>query len=115
MKFPVAALLAAAARLRPCRCAAGSAPAHAIKASSWILIDQASGQVIAGHDADQSVEPASLTKLMTAYAVFHALQDGKLKLDTPVPISEHAWRAEGSRTFVDVGIAGCRSKYCCRA
>mgnify|MGYP000114523939 CR=1 FL=1 len=52
---------------------------------------------------DARVEPASLTKLMTAYAVFHALQDGKLKLDAAVPISEHAWKAEGSRTFVDVG------------
>lgn len=49
------------------------------------------------------MEPASLTKLMTAYTVFHALQDGKLKLDTPVPISERAWRAEGSRTFLELG------------
>jgi D-alanyl-D-alanine carboxypeptidase (penicillin-binding protein 5/6) len=78
-------------------------PPPTINATTWVLIDQASGLVIAGHDADKSVEPASLTKLMTAYAVFHALRNGKLKLDTPVPISEHAWRSEGSRTFVNVG------------
>ncbi len=78
-------------------------PPPSIDARSWILLDQASGQVIAGHTMDLSVEPASLTKLMTAYAVFHALRDGKLKLDTIVPVSEHAWRAEGSRTFLDLG------------
>ncbi len=49
------------------------------------------------------MEPASLTKLMTAYAVFKALKENRLKLDELVPISEHAWKAEGSRTFVQVG------------
>jgi D-alanyl-D-alanine carboxypeptidase (penicillin-binding protein 5/6) len=49
------------------------------------------------------MEPASLTKLMTCYAVFHALKAGTLKLNEMVTISEHAWRAEGSRTFVQVG------------
>jgi len=78
-------------------------PPPTFKARSWILVDQASGSVVAGHAVDQPVEPASLTKLMTAYAVFHALRDGKLKLDTPVTVSERAWRAEGSRSFVDVG------------
>lgn len=77
-------------------------PAPRAPARSWILIDAASGQSLASHAADQPVEPASLTKLMTAYAVFHALQDGKLRLDTLVPVSEHAWRAEGSRTFLDL-------------
>jgi len=77
-------------------------PAPTIPARSWILIDAASGQPLARHAADQPVEPASLTKLMTAYAVFDALRDGKLRLDTLVPISERAWRAEGSRTFLDL-------------
>jgi D-alanyl-D-alanine carboxypeptidase (penicillin-binding protein 5/6) len=72
-------------------------------ARSWILIDEQSGRVITSHDADARVEPASLTKLMTAYAVFHAIEDGKLSLDTEVPISERAWRSEGSRTFLEVG------------
>ncbi len=53
--------------------------------------------------ADERMEPASLTKLMTAYAVFKALKENRLKLEDMVPISEHAWKAEGSRTFVQVG------------
>jgi len=102
LKFPVAALLL----LLPVLAHADAPPVPpppAIKARTWILTDQASGQVIAEHGANQQVEPASLTKLMTAYAVFQALHDGKLKLDTLVAISEHAWRAEGSRTFLDLG------------
>ncbi len=102
MKFPFAALLLVIPALASAD-APPVPPPPAIQATTWVLIDQASGQVIAAHDADKSVEPASLTKLMTAYAVFHALRSGKLKLDTPVAISEHAWRSEGSRTFVNVG------------
>ena len=101
MKFPFVALLLLLPVLA-CADAPPVPPPPTIKATTWALIDQASGQVIAGHDADQSVEPASLTKLMTAYAVFHALKSGKLKLDTPVPVSEHAWRSEGSRTYLDL-------------
>lgn len=78
-------------------------PPPTLAATSWILVDQASGRTIAGKDVDVRVEPASLTKLMTAYAVFQALRDKKLALDTEVPVSERAWRAEGSRTFVNVG------------
>jgi D-alanyl-D-alanine carboxypeptidase (penicillin-binding protein 5/6) len=70
---------------------------------AYILIDYASNQVLAQHDADTRMEPASLTKLMTCYAVFHALKAGTLKLQDMVTVSEHAWRAEGSRTFVQVG------------
>lgn len=78
-------------------------PPPAIAATAWILVDQHSGQALAGHNADARVEPASLTKLMTAYAAFHALESGKLTLDQTVPISEHAWRSEGSRTYLDLG------------
>ena len=78
-------------------------PPPALEASSWVLVDQLSGQAIAGHRANDAVEPASITKLMTAYAVFQALKEGKLKLDTAVPISERAWRSEGSRTYLDLG------------
>ena len=74
-----------------------------VDALSYILTDYASGKVLAERDADERVEPASLTKLMTCYAVFHALKAGTLKLNDMVTISEHAWRAEGSRTFVQVG------------
>lgn len=72
-------------------------------ARAYILVDYNSGQVLAERNADTHLEPASLTKLMTCYIVFHALQSGTLKLTDPVTISEHAWRAEGSRTFVQVG------------
>jgi serine-type D-Ala-D-Ala carboxypeptidase (penicillin-binding protein 5/6) len=78
-------------------------PPPTLPARAWIVIDQATGRMLAGHDVDRRVDPASLTKLMTAYAVFHALREGKLKLESPVPISERAWRSEGSRTFVEVG------------
>jgi serine-type D-Ala-D-Ala carboxypeptidase (penicillin-binding protein 5/6) len=74
-----------------------------VYAKSYILIDYTSGQVLAQHDADARMEPASLTKLMTCYAVFGALKAGRLKLQDQITISEHAWRAEGSRTFVQVG------------
>ena len=75
----------------------------AVYAHGYVLIDYTSGQVLAQHDADAHMEPASLTKLMTCYAVFTALKAGTLKLQDMVTISEHAWRAEGSRTFVQVG------------
>ena len=78
-------------------------PPPRLEATALVLVDQSSGQVLAGHRANEAIEPASITKLMTAYAVFHALKDGKLKLDTPVPVSEHAWRSEGSRTYLDLG------------
>ncbi len=77
-------------------------PPPALEAATWVLVDSQSGQVLVGHRADDAVEPASITKLMTQYAVFHALKEGKLKLDQLVPISEHAWRSEGSRTFLDL-------------
>jgi D-alanyl-D-alanine carboxypeptidase (penicillin-binding protein 5/6) len=102
LKILISALLlsiAAAARAE----APPVPPPPALAATAWILVDQASGQPLAGHNTEQRVEPASLTKLMTAYAVFHALEGGKLALDQTVPISEYAWRSEGSRTFLDLG------------
>ena len=96
------ALLLAAATALAHAAAPPVPPPPVLKASSWVLVDQQSGQVIAGHRANEAVEPASITKLMTAYAVFQALREGKLKLDTAVPISERAWRSEGSRTYLDL-------------
>jgi serine-type D-Ala-D-Ala carboxypeptidase (penicillin-binding protein 5/6) len=74
-----------------------------VNARAYILMDHFSGRVLAQDHADERVEPASLTKLVTAYVVFTALQEGRLKLSDMVTISEHAWRAEGSRTFLQVG------------
>jgi D-alanyl-D-alanine carboxypeptidase (penicillin-binding protein 5/6) len=74
-----------------------------VAARAAILVDYASGQVLGSQNPDARMEPASLTKLMTAYLVFGALKDGRLKLSDPITISEHAWKAEGSRSFVQVG------------
>ena len=77
------------------------APPPAIEAKAWLLIDAQSGQSLAERDADARVEPASLTKLMTAYLAFGAIRDGRLALNQPLVVSEKAWRAEGSRMFLD--------------
>ena len=74
-----------------------------VNARAYILSDYQSGRVLAQNHADDRMEPASLTKLMTSYVVFTALKENRLKLTDLVTISEHAWRAEGSRTFVQVG------------
>ena len=75
-----------------------------IDAKSWLLMDMSSNQVLAAHDPDERVEPASLTKMMTAYLVFGALRDKKLALDQQVPVSVHAWKAPGSRMFIQPGM-----------
>ncbi len=72
-----------------------------IAAKTWLLVDVTSGQILGAQDPDARVDPASLTKLMTAYLSFAAIKSGALKLTDTVMISEHAWRAEGSRMFVD--------------
>ena len=74
-----------------------------VTARAWILMDHFSGRVLAQERPDERAEPASLTKLMTAYVVFAALAEGRLKPTDMATISEHAWRAEGSRTFLQVG------------
>tara|TARA_B100001250_G_scaffold414571_1_gene454020 strand:+ start:9567 stop:10697 length:1131 start_codon:yes stop_codon:yes gene_type:complete len=73
-----------------------------IGASSFIVVDAYSGKVIAQSNSDEVVEPASITKLMTAYVVFNELQNGQISLDDEVLISEKAWRTEGSRMFIEV-------------
>lgn len=77
--------------------------APSVDVRSYVLMDHHSGRFLAEKDADAPMEPASLTKLMTAYAAFKALKENRLRLDETVTISERAWRVEGSRTFVQVG------------
>lgn len=72
-------------------------------AKGYMLMDFASGDVLAEKAAAQRLEPASLTKLMTAYIAFAALADGQAKLEDEVFISEKAWRTPGSRMFVEAG------------
>src|SRR4029450_5409850 len=74
-----------------------------VNARGYFLMDFTSGQVLAEVNADQRLGPASLTKLMSAYAVFHALKDGRIKLDDQVRISAHARDQDGSRMFIEVG------------
>jgi D-alanyl-D-alanine carboxypeptidase (penicillin-binding protein 5/6) len=95
--------------------AAASAPAAAalpavpipsapqVDARAYILVDYQTDKVLAAKEATARMEPASLTKLMTAYIVFRELTTGKLKLEDMVTVSEHAWRSEGSRTFIELG------------
>ena len=72
-----------------------------IAARSYLLVDVTADQVLAGKDIDTAVEPASLTKLMTAYLVFDALHSKKLDLKQTLPVSERAWKMPGSRMFID--------------
>jgi len=65
-------------------------------------MDFNTGWALAEHNADERIEPASLSKLMTAFVVFDRLKEGALKLDDPVHVSEKAWRTGGSRMFVQV-------------
>ena len=71
-------------------------------AKSFIIQDFGSGHILAEKNAELSVEPASITKLMTAYVVFNELQAGNIALGDMVTISEKAWRTPGSRMFVEV-------------
>jgi len=78
-------------------------PPPQLNARSFIVLDHESGRVLAALDPDSRQEPASLTKLMTAYGVFKALKEGRLQLGDMVTISENAWKQEGSKMFIEVG------------
>ncbi len=98
-------LLAAVAASILVMSAAGaqSVPAPSIAAKSWLLLDATSGQVIAAQDPSLRIEPASLTKIMTAYVTFRAIQDKKLSLDQMVNVSVRAWKVDNSssKMFID--------------
>ena len=76
-------------------------PPPAIAARAWLLLDYGSHQEMAGANADERIEPASLTKLMTTYLAFAALKQGTLKAEQVVAVSERAWKAQGSRMFIE--------------
>ena len=75
--------------------------APALEASAYLFFDAQSGQILSSKNPDARIEPASLTKLMTAYLTFDALKNGRLKLDQQLTASEKAWKSEGSRMFLD--------------
>ena len=70
---------------------------------AWVVADISSSQILASEKPDERFEPASLTKLMTAYVIFAALKERKLAPDQQVNVSERAWRAPGSRMFIEPG------------
>ncbi|HIP52600.1 MAG TPA: D-alanyl-D-alanine carboxypeptidase [Chromatiales bacterium] len=74
-----------------------------IAATSYLLLDINSDRILAEENADQRVEPASLTKIMTAYTVFREIQAGHIALSEEVLVSKKAWRTPGSRMFIEVG------------
>ena len=94
-------LLLALALALPLAAFADAPPPPPIAARAWLLLDYQSGQTIAAHKADERIEPASLTKLMTAYLVFDALTKKTITPEQTVPVSKRAWKAGGSRMFIE--------------
>lgn len=92
--FCLAFLIAAGAH-------AAAPPPPTVVGKAWLVGDLTSGQLLLAKSADERYEPASLTKLMTAYLVFAALRDKKVTLEQQVPVSPRAWHAPGSRMFID--------------
>lgn len=95
-----------------CVCMLPAAPGQAqqpipdppqVPARGYILIDFNSGTILAELNADERLEPASLTKIMTGYVVFREIAGGKVSLTDQVLVSERAWRTGGSKTFIEVG------------
>ncbi len=97
MKFLLSLILAAA-----CFSVTAQTPQPPeVAARAYLLLDVTSNQILASKDMDMPVEPASLTKLMSAYLVFDALRTKKLDLKQTLPVSERAWKMPGSRMFID--------------
>jgi len=87
-------------------CLGGAAWAQApeppeVAARAYLLVDLTANQVLVAKGADQPLEPASLTKLMSAYLVFDALKSKKISLEQTFPVSTRAWKMPGSRMFID--------------
>ena len=85
--------------------AAQVAPPPNLAVKAYLLQDFNSGNIVASSKKDDRIEPASLTKIMTAYLSFDAIQNGHLKLNQTLPVSEKAWKVEGSKMFIDPKVA----------
>ena len=72
-----------------------------VAAKAWLLLDVGSGQILTTEQPDQRIEPASLTKLMTAYLTFSAIKNKTLALDQTIPVSPKAWKVPGSKMFIE--------------
>ena len=73
-----------------------------VAAKSWLLLEMGSGQTLTAEKPDERLEPASLTKLMTAYLTFSAIRQKTLGLQQPLPVSQKAWKTGGSKMFIKV-------------
>ncbi|HQR51664.1 MAG TPA: D-alanyl-D-alanine carboxypeptidase family protein [Burkholderiales bacterium] len=76
-------------------------PPPTVAAKSWVLYDFLARQVIASQNPNERIEPASLTKMMTAYLTYEAIKQKRVALDQVVPVSPRAWKAQGSRMFIE--------------
>lgn len=83
--------------------AQGAASAMETTARQAILLDATTGTVLLDKNADQRMPTSSMSKMLTLYEVFQTLREGRLKLDTALPVSERAWRLQGSKMFVELG------------
>ena len=99
--MPMKSLFAALATTICFSVAAQTPQAPEVAARAYLLMDVSANQILASKDLDMPVEPASLTKLMSAYLVFDALRTKKLDLKQTLPVSERAWKMPGSRMFID--------------
>jgi D-alanyl-D-alanine carboxypeptidase (penicillin-binding protein 5/6) len=88
--------------LLPGLAAAGPTPAFETQAKQTILVEWETNAVLMEKAADELMEPASMSKMMTVYMVFEQLRDGRLSLDDTLPVSKRAWKMGGSKMFVEV-------------
>ena len=100
-RFLGTALLAVVAAAAPAVHAQQAPQPPEVAAKSYLLMDVSAHQILAAKEIDTPVEPASLTKLMSAYLVFDALKSKKLNLTQTLPVSDRAWKMPGSRMFID--------------
>ncbi len=101
-KITLSILFCLATPLLPSVAAVENPVPPALAAKSWMLLEMGSGQMLTAEKPDDRLEPASLTKLMTAYLTFSAIHKKTLSLEQPLPVSEKAWRTGGSKMFVKV-------------
>ncbi|WP_153133102.1 D-alanyl-D-alanine carboxypeptidase family protein [Dechloromonas hortensis] len=73
-----------------------------LAAKSWLLLEMGSGQLLTAEKPDERLEPASLTKLMTAYLTFNAIRQKTIAINQPLPVSQKAWKTGGSKMFIKV-------------
>ena len=98
----IIAFALSSAGAQPARPTPGLPQPPALEVSSFVLMEQSTGTVLASRAPDLRVEPASITKIMSAYVVFESLRTGEISLSAEAVISENAWRMQGSRTFLDL-------------